>query len=71
MTGLVLGKGHVEGLGEVYVFQADRPDYLAVTVIKTGARYLRRRKDVSWRPGKYKNHGERPDGTPLVFEMKE
>jgi hypothetical protein len=53
MTGEVVAVGFVPGLGKVYVEEADRPDFLQVTVIKTGGKYLRRRKDITFRPAKY------------------
>ena len=55
MSGHVFGKAFVDGLGEVYVEAADRPDYLHLTHIKSGYKYLRRRDTVNFRPGKYKD----------------
>lgn len=52
MTGAIFGRGYVPGLGEAYISQADRPDFLEVRVIKTGIKYLRRRKDIIFKPAK-------------------
>jgi hypothetical protein len=59
MSGLIIGKGYVNGIGECYIEQADRPDYLKITNVKTGYVYHRQRASISWR--KAKKHHEIPD----------
>ena len=48
----VFATAYVTGLGRCYVSQADNPDYVSIRVIKTGARYLRKRADVIFQPAK-------------------
>ena len=53
MTAEIFGTGYVPGLGQSYLSPADNPLFVRVRVIKTGYEYLRRRKDIIFRPAKH------------------
>lgn len=49
VTGKVLGRAYIPGIGMAWVSEAESPNYLVLTSVDTGREYHRARANVMWR----------------------